>query len=558
MLNPRFPVPSIIEIEKYKEKFRSPIYKNANVSSGLLRLEKGIPTPYVKNDSSSSCQSNDVPDSESVNINQLYTAYEFPNNGNVKFTNPPLIAVVDYNSAENLQSSMDSFCQNNNIPSTTLNIVPVQNPPSTTDGEQYADTQLIHSFCINADIVVVQASSSSIQDMAVAIQVAKSYNPNIINMSWGVDESSFSQNEYNNLSTLFTGNIIYCASSGDNGSNYVPWPSSDPNVVSVGALSLVLNSDNTIRDQEAWACSGCGPSKFSPQPVYQSVVNTGTTFRATPDLSFNGNPYSGIQLNINGTTETIGGTSVAAPIMSGFFSLVNGFLLNTNAQLYNSIATSPYCIQTLLYSAVNQENYNTLYYDVTKGRVGKFKAQKGWDYTSGCGAIIAIAMFNYLTGNTTNPSEVSTNTDDVQQPSFSASRIVSRPRLWPASFTKPEVSQNVCIKTYIFKNGTDIQKFIKFVEGSFPNYVIDIKQNEDGSTSVSLTSTSVSASNYEKVNGSNYTGSCPLTDCTGNYVYSKENFLGTGFAIWKMCTSKKKILSSCTFYVCYSSCRNRK
>lgn len=72
---------------------------------------------------------------------------------------------------------------------------------------------------------------------------------------------------------------------------------------------------------------------------------------------------------------------------------------------------------------------------------------------------------------------------------------VQNPRLWPSSFSRPELSQKVCINTYIFKNGSDIQKFIQFVEGSFPNYVIDIKQNGDGSSSVSLTSSNTSAFN---------------------------------------------------------------
>ena len=85
-----------------------------------------------------------------------------------------------------------------------------------------------------------------------------------------------------------------------------------------------------------------------------------------------------------------------------------------------------------------------------------------------------------------------------------ASKIVQNPRLWPSSFSRPVFSQKVCINTYIFKNGSDIQKFIQFVEGSFPNYVIDIKQNEDGSTSVSLTNQSGS-------NVSNNTTTVPAT-----------------------------------------------
>ena len=127
----------------------------------------------------------------------------------------------------------------------------------------------------------------------------------------------------------------------------------------------------------------------------------------------------------------------------------------------------------------------------------------------------------------------------------SPSKIVSRPRLWPASFTKPEVSQNVCIKTYIFKNGTDIQKFVKFLEDSFPKYDIDIKQNKDGSTSVSLTNTNTSASNDTlgiPVEGgvSNFTGTCTLSNCNQKKYNYKKQFddWGGEYVIWKICDSK--------------------
>jgi subtilase family serine protease len=490
--------PSKEEILKLKLRFDRPTFKNTKVNSGLIKNKNGTLLPYSTNDSSSSCTSNYVPGSTALSIKQIYTAAQFNNSEDRPFQTPPIIAVVDYNAAVNLQSSMDTFCQNNNISSTTLNIIPIENPPSTTDGEQYADTQLIHSFCINGIILVIQAESSSIQDMAVAIEVAKTYNPNIINMSWSVNESSFSQSEFDNLSEIFTGDIIYCASSGDSGTSYVSWPASDPNVVGVGATSLVLNSNNTIKSQVTWSCSGCGPSQFAKQPLYQSLVNTGTSYRATPDISFNGNPYSGMELIINGEAETIGGSSVAAPMMSGFFASVNGYLLNIGGTLYNSISTSTDCIQTLLYSAVNQENYNTLFFDVTEGNVGQYNAKEGWDYPSGCGTIFAIPMFEYLTGY--NPSgdeessnnfdpmgEVENDSDQVQQQTSSASEIVLRPNLWPKAFARPLASQVTCIRTYIFQDGTKIEKFLDYVNKTFPNRKVDIKQLDDGKVSVSLT-----------------------------------------------------------------------
>ena len=69
------------------------------------------------------------------------------------------------------------------------------------------------------------------------------------------------------------------------------------------------------------------------------------------------------------------------------------------------------------------------------------------------------------------------------------SKIVQNPRLWPSSFSQPVTSQNTCIRNYIFKDGTKVEKFLDFVKKTFPNRKVDIKQQNDGSTSVSLTTT---------------------------------------------------------------------
>ena len=73
---------------------------------------------------------------------------------------------------------------------------------------------------------------------------------------------------------------------------------------------------------------------------------------------------------------------------------------------------------------------------------------------------------------------------------LSPSRIVQNPRLWPSSFSQPVTSQQTCIRTYIFKDGTKVEKFLNFVNKTFPNRKVDIKQQNDGSTSISLTTTS--------------------------------------------------------------------
>ena len=78
------------------------------------------------------------------------------------------------------------------------------------------------------------------------------------------------------------------------------------------------------------------------------------------------------------------------------------------------------------------------------------------------------------------------------------SRIVQNPRLWPSSFSQPVTSQNTCIRTYIFKDGTKVEKFLNFVKKTFPNRKVDIKQQNDGSTSISLTTTYFQVNSNDK------------------------------------------------------------
>ncbi len=78
------------------------------------------------------------------------------------------------------------------------------------------------------------------------------------------------------------------------------------------------------------------------------------------------------------------------------------------------------------------------------------------------------------------------------------STIVNNPRLWPASFVKPEKQTRVCIRTYIFSDTTKVQKFLDFIKEKFPNRKVDVKQLDNGNVSVSLTSGTSSSNDSEE------------------------------------------------------------
>ena len=106
------------------------------------------------------------------------------------------------------------------------------------------------------------------------------------------------------------------------------------------------------------------------------------------------------------------------------------------------------------------------------------------------------------------------------------STIVNNPRLWPASFTKPEKQTRVCITTYIFKESTKVQKFLDFLKEKFSNRNVDVKQLDNGNISVSIT-----ASNYYTCGNGTYCARLPTKYYLNFYRTTKcfnEFKLGTG------------------------------
>ena len=330
----------------------------------------------------------------SYNIAQLQTAYQYNGIQNQVFVTKPLIAIVIFGSYSGLQSDFDLFCQNNNLPPYTLNIIPINNPPAESQAEMCIDTQLAYGMCPGADILVVQAESSSAQDLVTAVSVALTYNPQVLNMSLGFTE--FKEEVEDNALDYINYNTIYIAATGDD--NSVQWPSVNPNVLAVGATTLYTNSDGSISSQSTWSSTGCGPSEYFPIPSYQSqYTDLQSTSRNTCDISYVGNPDTGVQIYYNGEMGVYGGTSVAAPLMSGMLAIVNGIRINNGLSVINSASNSSLGFQNILYSNY-ASNGSQLFYDVTEGTSGAYSATTGWDIPTGLGTPYGEAVVNFLAG----------------------------------------------------------------------------------------------------------------------------------------------------------------
>jgi subtilase family serine protease len=239
------------------------------------------------------------------------------------------------------------------------------------------DMEWAHSMAPKAKIYLVEAPSSSGQDLYNAIQVAAGL-PGVkeISMSWGSGEF---QGE-NTLDSYFQASgIVFFASAGDNGGQQ-EYPSESPNVVGVGGTSLYMNG-NTVTSEVAWGGSGGGPSSQEARPAFQNIVQSIVGgARGAPDVSLVADPNTGVAVYDSTPDQgysgwfVVGGTSLSSPATAGITNVRARYSANSTAELNRIYANlgSPF------------------YRDITQGTAGSFSAMAGWDFITGVGSSLGL------------------------------------------------------------------------------------------------------------------------------------------------------------------------
>ena len=249
--------------------------------------------------------------------------------------------------------------------------------------EAALDIEWAHAMAPDAKIVLVEAASNSFSDLFRAVDVAtrevlSPSGPGFgqVSMSWGGSEFSTERN----YDSRFTDGVVYFAASGDSGGKTI-YPCVSPNVVCAGGTTINRNSAGKFLSETAWSGSGGGPSKYEPQPPYQTaIVDIVGSKRGAPDFSFDANPYSGV--SVYDTTPcqgmsgwlVFGGTSVSSPALAG--------IVNLAGSKYSSSANE----LGMIYADYKSPSYPTDFRDITSGKAGKFTATKGWDFVTGVGS----------------------------------------------------------------------------------------------------------------------------------------------------------------------------
>jgi hypothetical protein len=185
----------------------------------------------------------------------------------------------------------------------------------------------------------------------------------------------------------------------------IPFPSESTNITQVGGTTLTTGVGGVYSSETVWnwgngTGSSGGVSTHYGIPGYQVGVsmsaNQGsTTMRNVPDVALTGdNVYVTYG---NGSSETVGGTSCAAPLWAGFTALVN-------EQAAQSGEPPVGFLNPALYAIAKSANYTTCFHDITTGNnfssssPSQFSAVPGFDLCTGWGTPNGINLINALAG----------------------------------------------------------------------------------------------------------------------------------------------------------------
>ena len=285
------------------------------------------------------------------------------------------------------------------------------NSPGTdqnSDGEVMLDIEVVGAVAPGAKIVVYFSSNAD-QGFIDAVSTAvhdTTNKPSVVSISWGGPEDSWTEQARTQMEQAFTEaaalGVTVTVAAGDNGSTdgqsdskqHVDFPASAPHALACGGTSLQatrgqITSETVWNDGAGGGAGGGGISIQFPVPSYQSSVtmptnaDTGKPGRGVPDVAGDADPETGYTILVDGSQQTIGGTSAVAPLWAALTSLIN-----------QSLGKSAGFLQPQIYVSSAQGGFR----DITEGNNGAYHAGAGWDPCTGVGSPNGTALLQALGG----------------------------------------------------------------------------------------------------------------------------------------------------------------
>lgn len=185
-------------------------------------------------------------------------------------------------------------------------------------GEISLDLDMVSAVCPNCRILLVEANSEYLGDLAVAVNTAVNLGAKYVSNSYGSAEFSTetSADPYFNHP-----GVVITASSGDDGYG-VSYPASSQFVTAVGGTTLT-HTGTGVRgwSETAWNGGGSGCSAYEPKPSWQEdSACAGRTVADVAAIADPGVVVYDTQGNYGGWLA-VSGTSVSSPIIAATYAL---------------------------------------------------------------------------------------------------------------------------------------------------------------------------------------------------------------------------------------------
>jgi subtilase family serine protease len=249
------------------------------------------------------------------------------------------------------------------------------------------DVEVAHAICPNCKILLVEASSNSLANLAASVNTAAKLGATEISNSYGGSE--FSSETSATYATPYNHpGIAVTASSGDNGYGSFGFPAASPGVITVGGTTLALGSGNTYGSESVWSGAGSGCSLYFSAPAWQSFLTACSGKRGSADVAADANPSTGaavydtVKYQGRSGWFQVGGTSLSAPLIAGVYALAGGLPAGTSGAsgLYGHLGDA------------------RALHDVTSGSNGSCatimcKGATGYDGPTGVGTPLGIGAF---------------------------------------------------------------------------------------------------------------------------------------------------------------------
>jgi subtilase family serine protease len=291
---------------------------------------------------------------------QLEQAYNLPS---TTAASTQTVAIVDAYDDPTAESDMAQYRAQFKLPPCTtadgcfrkLNQKGAASPLPLKDGnwsgEISLDLDMVSAICPKCHVVLVEANSNAMKNLAFAVSAAHGAGANVISNSYGGGEcglNSFGRVACKSPLSLASyykiDKTIVTASSGDDSWFAGPQSPADfGTVIAVGGTSLYSTKNSRGWLETAWSNAGSGCSHFVKRPSW-IPASTGCrgNMRPISDVSAVADPFTGVLVYqtypaTRGGLYVYGGTSAASPIVAATYGLAGNAATQTfGATLYKA------------------------------------------------------------------------------------------------------------------------------------------------------------------------------------------------------------------------------